>query len=189
MDYQEIPDDCFYFCSQRGYELAGQQGSKCFCSNVLPANNTKVDNSQCRCYCSGDFSKYCGCDERLRVFHLSNVVLQAKQYFGNIDYVGCWEDQENARDLNGTSLYSQSMTLDKCFHFCDTNGYHYAGLQNQSYCYCDDSYGAYQKVSSEQCQCICSGDPSKYCGCSGVNRVFLLTQIGYSLPTCCEYFV
>lgn len=45
-------------------------------------------------------------------------------------YVGCFEDDPNARSLDYNSgLDFGSMTVDICTAACKANGYHYAGLE------------------------------------------------------------
>ncbi len=41
-----------------------------------------VSNTECQCKCSGDSTKYCGCNLRNRVWKLANVVSNTAQYLG-----------------------------------------------------------------------------------------------------------
>ncbi len=48
-----------------------------------------------------------------------------------MDYynLGCYNDAEKARDLNGLFFQNNKLKLTDCLLFCLINGYIYAGLQ------------------------------------------------------------
>ena len=44
--------------------------------------------------------------------------------------MGCFQDEEFSRDLNGASKFFPALTQDKCFAYCQREGFKYAGLQD-----------------------------------------------------------
>eukprot|EP00028_Trichosphaerium_sp_Am-I-7-wt_P002648 CAMPEP_0168528288 /NCGR_PEP_ID=MMETSP0405-20121227/13160_1 /TAXON_ID=498012 /ORGANISM="Trichosphaerium sp, Strain Am-I-7 wt" /LENGTH=230 /DNA_ID=CAMNT_0008551665 /DNA_START=240 /DNA_END=929 /DNA_ORIENTATION=+ len=87
------------------------------------------------------------------------------------NYIGCYKDTPQ-RDLNGTSTKSGKMTPGQCLFYCKENDYEYAGLQDESYCFCGDSYGRYGKLQQDSCDTPCSGNSELQCGGVWANTIF-----------------
>ncbi len=96
------------------------------------------------------------------------------------NYLGCFKDKGDAsnlknltnRDLNGTHLSKNNMTVRDCRFECGRKGFKYAGLQYSSQCYCGNSYGKYGKLKDQNCSSLCCGNPTKICGGSWANSVY-----------------
>lgn len=179
------PDKCFKFCSDRGYKFAGLENEHlCSCDNEFGKYGL-VGSADCNCPCMGDPQERCGCELRQKVYQLDVVQTNQKKYFGDYHYKGCYVDDLNKRDLSGSAKMFPSMDLDKCFDFCNINGFKYAGLQNKTFCYCGNSYGSYSSLPSVACECPCSASDLKTCGCELTNRVFELSAFKhYEKPSC-----
>ncbi|KAJ5692334.1 hypothetical protein N7462_001757 [Penicillium macrosclerotiorum] len=52
---------CLSRCTKAGYKIAAlTKGSTCACSNAIPPNSDKVDDSKCSAACTGYPSDHCG---------------------------------------------------------------------------------------------------------------------------------
>lgn len=87
-------------------------------------------------------------------------------------YSGCYAEQ-SGRALSGASYTdSSNMTTQSCGSFCLSKGFNTFGTEYSSECYCSNIM---PKVSANQSECnmICSGDLTNYCG--GPNRLSVWT--------------
>jgi hypothetical protein len=77
--------------------------------------------------------------------------------------LGCFVD-EAVRDLSGMAVSDGAMTVERCAGICAAGGYLYYGLQDASWCYCGNGYGAYGTAPNSDCYMPCAGNPSEVCG-------------------------
>jgi hypothetical protein len=102
-------------------------------------------------------------------------------------YLGCFRDTSDF-DLNGNLERSRSNTPQRCIENCRRRGFPLAAVQYGESCLCGDSYGLYG--NADNCNMLCTGDPSKICGGSNANMVFatglpgaqVITTGGYRPP-------
>ncbi|KAI1452917.1 heme peroxidase [Annulohypoxylon moriforme] len=98
--------------------------------------------------------------------------LHHRQVIGEYLLVGCQKESTLAgtRALGGAAFAYDSMTLENCMNNC--TGYVYWGTEYGRECYCGDSL---QSTSEEapmtDCNMVCGGDSTEYCGDS--NRLEL----------------
>lgn len=64
------------------------------------------------------------------------------------------------------------MTPEWCVGKCKLAGYKYAGLQYGYLCFCGDRFGTYGKVDDAECDSLCFGDKTRYCGAFWHNSIF-----------------
>ncbi|XP_019621231.1 PREDICTED: beta-1,3-glucan-binding protein-like [Branchiostoma belcheri] len=86
-------------------------------------------------------------------------------------YLGCYVDQEDARDFPYVMTWSD-LTPQKCIRHCADLGYAYAGLQYAVECFCGDSYGTYGPAPESDCHHACSGGGAHACGGGWRNSVW-----------------
>ncbi|KAF1349914.1 hypothetical protein BDV97DRAFT_377089 [Delphinella strobiligena] len=109
----------------------------------------------------------------------------AKTYYTNVTdwvYLGCGSDNETSRTFNGSTYSSSSMTVESCLAYCQTRGYHYAGLEYGDQCFCGNNLP--EKAAPVEgvlgnCITTCHGNSSEYCG--GGLRLILTTMKTFSL--------
>jgi hypothetical protein len=87
-------------------------------------------------------------------------------------YLGCYKDTGASRDLFKTyKQFGQQMTPSICFNYCSERGYKYAGLQ-VDFCFCDNKFGSFGPATN--CNYVCFGDRTRYCGGEWANHVYEL---------------
>ena len=64
------------------------------------------------------------------------------------DYLGCWQDDNLVRDMDGSRTDSDQMTIEFCQNLCGSTGFKYSGLQYSLLCFCDDDFGGNYKYFS-----------------------------------------
>lgn len=103
-------------------------------------------------------------------------------------YIGCYIDNPNMRDLS-FELSDDIGGILACRLGCSIRGYSYAGVQEYSYCFCDNTYGRYGETttsSSSSCNAPCTYTPEEICGgtnSNGIYHVHDITPSPTSSPT------
>lgn len=84
------PQECFNFCLDNEYKFAGLQNKTCYCDNTFGKYDL-LSNQECRCPCTGNEYKNCGCDNAMSVFEIKkkNVTTQNCE---SAMTCGCWGD-------------------------------------------------------------------------------------------------
>ncbi|KAG5972817.1 hypothetical protein E4U55_000733 [Claviceps digitariae] len=89
----------------------------------------------------------------------------------NFTYLGCFSEPSIGRILANQLLNSASMTIDKCLQTCWE--YAYAGVEYHRECWCgntlkytenDASTTSGKKVADSECNFLCPGNQTEYCG-------------------------
>ena len=88
-------------------------------------------------------------------------------------YVGCYKDT-SAFDVDGFQERSDKNTPERCIATCRAKGFKYAAVQNGQSCLCGNTYGKYGPATN--CDSKCTGDPTKICGGSNANSIYLATE-------------
>lgn len=81
-------------------------------------------------------------------------------------YLGCFTDQLDQRDLPVFIGSLQRLTPQRCISACEEQNYAFAGIQYGSECRCGHQYGKYGKASESECLYKCSTEEK----CGGDNR-------------------
>lgn len=85
-------------------------------------------------------------------------------------YLGCFNDQIDNRDLEIFISNYERITPQKCIAQCQQLNYHYAGIQSGRECRCSDQYGKYGQVSDDECDFLCIN--SEKCGGDNRNSIY-----------------
>ncbi|KAI1447162.1 heme peroxidase [Annulohypoxylon stygium] len=107
--------------------------------------------------------------------------LHHRQTVGEYLLVGCQQESTAAgtRALGDAAFAYDSMTLEDCMNNC--TGYVYWGTEYGRECYCGDSLqSTSEEAPTTDCNMICGGDSTEYCG--GSNRLELYSTTA-SQPT------
>lgn len=178
------PQKCIATCRSRGFAYAGAQfAAWCFCGNGYGRYGS-ADN--CNMRCNGDPSQICGGSWANSVYDValgtqvapgSSVQAPSPAPAGGL---GCFKD-DFARDLNGYSVTTGDMTVQKCVATCAGRGFAYAGAQFAAWCFCGNTYGRYGRA--DNCNMACNGDPRQICGGGMANSIYATgIQTGGSVP-------
>ncbi|WWC90941.1 uncharacterized protein L201_005879 [Kwoniella dendrophila CBS 6074] len=167
---------CLTFCKSQGMQWAGIEYSReCYCGNDL-VNGASLDRTgSCDMPCPGQLGTTCGGPDLLSLYKDSSLLY-------SLTTIGAWSKQGciqevGGRALNGASLATNDMTLEKCTSFCADKGFAFAGLEYSSECYCGNSLvnGATLGAFSTQCNMPCSGNAKQICG--GPNGISLYSTL------------
>jgi len=116
-----------------------------------------------------------GAGDILSIYNTGNLTVyqaptsQSTGLPGSWTYQGCYTDANtNERALIWQSILTTNNSATTCLNLCAEYGYMAAGTEYGDECYCgDDSHliaSGSTKAADTDCQVICSGDPSHYCG-------------------------
>ncbi|WVQ99094.1 hypothetical protein IAU59_006226 [Kwoniella sp. CBS 9459] len=167
---------CLAFCKTKGMQWAGIEYSReCFCGNDL-VNGASLDRTgTCDMSCPGQPGSICGGPSLLSLFKDSSLLYSLTQ-IGSWNKQGCIQEV-GGRALNGASLVTNDMTLEKCTSFCANKGFAFAGLEYATECYCGNTLanGATLSAFSTQCNMPCGGATGQICG--GPNAITLYSTL------------
>ncbi|XP_074649121.1 uncharacterized protein LOC141904433 [Tubulanus polymorphus] len=157
---------CKIFCGSKGRRFAGLQFSnECYCGDSYGKYEKKPE-SECNKACVVEPRKKCGGVNRNSIYELLP------------DYLGCFIDDIDNRDLSVKyATTSKSMNLRKCLEFCQSSGYSYAGLQNNTKCQkvdcrCGNSYGKYGGITENNCDVPNAEDNEEKYGRVGFSSIY-----------------
>ncbi|KXJ92952.1 heme peroxidase [Microdochium bolleyi] len=103
-----------------------------------------------------------------------------REVMGGYKLKGCQTEGDGVRALSAKSFAYDGMTLESCMKNC--TGYNYWGTEYGSECYCANEIADSSKEAAiGDCNMICSGDKSQYCGAG--NRLELYTTTSAATPT------
>lgn len=63
--------------------------------------------------------------------------------------------------------FEDASSIEHCINFCTAEGYVFAGVQNGPQCFCGNMFPKdppHPKVSEDDCNTPCRGNPSQMCG-------------------------
>ncbi|KAK0638658.1 hypothetical protein B0T16DRAFT_228203 [Cercophora newfieldiana] len=93
-----------------------------------------------------------------------------KSVVGGYAFAGCWTEGTGTRALSGPAFAYDGMTLETCMTNC--TGFDLWGTEYGRECYCANNlHSTSQRAPPEDCNMLCSGDPTEYCGAG--NRIEL----------------
>jgi hypothetical protein len=131
---------CLDYCDKLGFHWAGlENGSECYCDYGVGKKSIKKPDSYCNSTCSGDGAQLCGGPSLISLFWNGEKAPATHPGAGNWESMGCF-DSEPGRALRVGIPFEDPenlLTVDKCLNACEEKGYHYAGLEYGSECYCD----------------------------------------------------
>ncbi|CBJ30862.1 conserved unknown protein [Ectocarpus siliculosus] len=148
---------CEQTCLGNTY-FATQYGRECWCGSAGADYILHGESADCTYACAGDADQTCG------GFDAANVYL----YTGDdvpttSSFVGCYQDESDARIMELALTDSSSMTKERCEAECTGNTYF--GMQYGRECFCGgSSTDLLQHGESTSCDYECPGDSDQVCG-------------------------
>ncbi|KAI1154349.1 hypothetical protein F4825DRAFT_193510 [Nemania diffusa] len=160
-------ESCMTNCT--GFYYWGTEfGRECYCGNKVDVSSTNVTLDECNEVCSGDDTEYCGAGNRLELYVTTGAIptptgtLAIKPTVTPYVRVGCYEELPT-RALTGGDFPNDAMTLELCASNCA--GFTYFGAEYGRECYCGQFIDARSNVTDDgDCNMICAGDETEYCG-------------------------
>ena len=138
---------------------AVEDTTQCFCGTTFHNGYPKVPDSECNDSCGGDGGAKCGGFWRLSLYSSTGASAPPAV---NYTAQGCFIDKPD-RGLTNVETTDDTMTPPLCAGFCV--GYRYAGVEYGSQCFCGNAWpSSYSKVTDNECNYTCAGDPTQTCG-------------------------
>ena len=155
----------------RAFGLQG--GNQCSFGN-RPGKHYRRWANNCNAACKGDGETTCGGYSANDIYLLNGPRSRggAKPKTTNVQYVGCFNDFDDDRDLT-LVFEAGDMTIDKCA--ARAVQYKFFGVQAGYQCFAGNEVG--KKGSwGAVCDSPCVGDESQTCGGPGANSVYAKTN-------------
>ncbi|PVF98750.1 WSC-domain-containing protein [Serendipita vermifera] len=162
---------CQGLCDADGYTMAATEwGRECWCDNEIQNGGQITNTAECDVMCTGDATEVCGGGLRLTLWTKGQSVLES---YKDWTVSGCFEDGIGSRILPTGVNVAAPFTPQKCLDTCASQGYAFAGLEYMHECYCANGIDVNTLTEKDmgECNAICDGDPSRYCGAG--NRLIL----------------
>ncbi|KAH8200280.1 hypothetical protein TruAng_005553 [Truncatella angustata] len=102
------------------------------------------------------------------------ATLGHKQSVGGYILAGCKKEPAGSRALSAVGYAYNDMTLESCAKNC--TGYAYWGTEYGRECYCGDYLASgSEDVTLSECNMVCSGDSTEYCGAGNRIELYVTT--------------
>ncbi|VVC39997.1 Hypothetical protein CINCED_3A002549 [Cinara cedri] len=169
---QISPQSCSQFCSEKKYVFFNLKNDNCYCSKNYISKLMRQFDHECTIKCAGDQSASCGGSPNLVSSYITDSS-KSSNFIGHGGYpipiyLGCYSetpgDDEN-RLLKGPAQPYNNNTPERCSEICFKMGYLYFGVTYGSECWCGNQKPSkLSKVEDTNCNSVCSGDSSQFCG-------------------------
>ncbi|KAF8261995.1 WSC domain-containing protein [Lactarius quietus] len=178
-------DSCVAFCHHYYYAYAGlENGTNCYCGNVLTPGVAPASNANCGTKCVGDSTETCGGNGFLNLYGNGGPLQPQPTPVHTVpsapswELLGCFNDSNTARALEVQiavrgGVYNN--TVGNCIDACVSVNYRNAGLEFAQECWCSHTFhNDTAEIDMSQCQLACSGDSTELCG--GAHAYLLYTN-------------
>lgn len=178
-------ETCIAACLTGSNTIAAMNGQQCFCGNSLGFQAVEVIDSSCYNQCPGNSNEVCGGVNRLSLF--SNAGTPTVQptpsqpsTIGAFTSQGCFIEPTTGggHALTALSTSMPNMTNEVCASYC--SAYQYFGTEYSTQCYCGLSTTGLNATVASDCNMLCAGSNSEFCG--GSSRLDLYANLNYTLP-------
>ncbi|KAF2402400.1 WSC-domain-containing protein [Trichodelitschia bisporula] len=185
---------CASFCG--GYVYFGVEYSReCYCGTMLDPGSGPV-SSGCNMACAGDTSELCGGPGTMNMYTLSAranttsaTVPSASREpvippsVGAYVFVGCYTDNVGGRALPNV-VASDGMSVETCADEARFTAPQLFGVEYGRECWFGDVLGGSNTLAVRtDCNTLCVGNSSEYCGAGNRLQVYNLTTIGNASTT------
>ncbi|KAH6691360.1 WSC domain-containing protein [Plectosphaerella plurivora] len=99
------------------------------------------------------------------------------EFVGEWHFQGCYTEGDGVRALTEGFLADDDMTLETCAQYC--KGSLYFGTQYSRECFCGTTLGRGSGLAANQgdCNMVCAGDASQYCGAGNRLELYIDTDL------------
>jgi hypothetical protein len=99
-----------------------------------------------------------------------------KQTIGAYVFQGCYTEAASGRALSSKSYFNDLMTLELCAAAC--GGFQWFGVEYRRECYCGNALNQGSGLAANQADCnlLCPGDPTTFCGAGVRLQMYRLTS-------------
>jgi hypothetical protein len=102
---------------------------------------------------------------------------------GPYTFQGCYTEATIGRALSSKTYASDTMTLETCAAFCTE--FQWFGVEYRRECYCGNApnTGSILAANQGDCNLLCIGDPTTFCGAGVRLQMYKLVSSSTTLPT------
>ncbi|CAN0464178.1 unnamed protein product, partial [Ectocarpus sp. 12 AP-2014] len=155
-DYSMTTELCELTCLGSAY-FATQYGRECWCGSAGVDYALHGESTDCTYACAGDADQTCGGFDAANVYHYTDENAPTSSF------VGCYQDESDARIMELALTDSSSMTMEMCEEECTGNTYF--GMQYGRECFCGgSSTDLSEHGESSACNYECPGNSDQVCG-------------------------
>ncbi|KAJ7173130.1 glyoxal oxidase N-terminus-domain-containing protein [Mycena crocata] len=185
---------CVAECNSRNFKYAGiEYANECWCGNTFEGGSAGggsiAGSAECNMACAGDSTQTCGAGNRLSTYEKKSTVAVAPVLPSGWSYKGCVQEPSSGRTLTNYSFTDPGMTVDKCVATCNSKGFHMAGVEYASECYCGDKFqatasGGGSAAPAGDCSMACAGESTQQCGAGNrLSMYSIVVAVAPVLPT------
>ncbi|KPI43064.1 putative fungistatic metabolite [Cyphellophora attinorum] len=127
--------------------------------------------------CAGDASTACGGPDRLSVYQNSGAFVSTNPGPAGWTSKGCWQDSVSNRVLGYRANTQGGLSIQQCTTACYNAGDQIAGAEYAGECWCGASLNGGRPGLDSQCDMVCSGNSSEYCGGSNALNLYQLSAV------------
>ncbi|KAH7368772.1 WSC domain-containing protein [Plectosphaerella cucumerina] len=104
------------------------------------------------------------------------------ELIGEWEFQGCYTEGDGVRALGEGFLADDDMTLEMCAQYC--KGSRYFGAQYSRECFCGSTIagGADLAANQDDCNMVCAGDTTQYCGAGNRLELYIDTEFEGEVP-------
>jgi hypothetical protein len=171
---------CASFCSAYAY-FGVEYGTQCYCGPYpRPGSGLVPAQTDCNMKCAGSSSQLCGAGNRLNLYYSADGAKSSADTYspasvGRYRYFNCVVDSPRVLSVNNAA---DNMTVESCISMADAGGYQWAGLEYGRECWLGRNVlSAVQNATSSQCNMVCKGNVTEYCGAG--SRLSLYQLVWY----------
>jgi hypothetical protein len=183
-------EKCVKACSDKGYAFAGTQYLReCWCGNTAPT--VPAAEADCNFPCTGNINQVCGGNgvdgtgPHISLFHNADIVNTpptgpiVNPGVAGYTSMGCYTEGSGGRALPVGKNGGNTNSVANCAVAC--SGYAMFGVEYGAECYCGDKLGTGSvQAPIKECNMVCAGNSSEYCGAGNRLNVYTLARTATS---------
>lgn len=152
---------CIAYCTSKNYVYAGTEYSdECYCGNIINADASMQDQTDCDMGCSANATEACGGPNRLSTYYANKAGPKGPYTNpGPSPWVseGCYTEGTSGRILpNAVNVAGggANMSIALCTSACHAAGYSLAGAEYAGECYCGNYLANGGALAADQGDCV-----------------------------------
>ncbi|THH11527.1 hypothetical protein EW145_g572 [Phellinidium pouzarii] len=177
---------CVAACQADNFPLAGLEFStQCYCGTNIEGEGAPA-SSGCNMACQGNSTTLCGGANRLNVYNFTGTIsgppvvnppAGGNGVNPNVHpvtsglptpwvYSGCYVDNAFGRILGTEQPDNDTLTVESCIAFCESENFTLTGLEFGVQCFCDNDVieGGVLAPEDTDCDMACGGNATEACG-------------------------
>ncbi|KAL0934981.1 wsc domain-containing protein [Colletotrichum truncatum] len=98
--------------------------------------------------------------------------------------LGCFKDSPiRTLDCDPSNYFAGNMSNEKCVAHCSSKGFKLAGTEYGKECWCGNAFQIAERLPQEQCNEVCDGCPTEFCGGNWAVTVYSADGQAMNVPS------